>query len=283
MLGARGDVPVPQGARCGGDRDRGQQTPFVYGSLSSKGVCLAAGPATGPSPPEGPSTVDESGSARVVAERELLFWESVKDSEHPADIQSYLDRYPGGTYEALARNRFERLEEAEKMAMPPESTASSTLAQESDSIAHWIELERLAAEREFWASVKESEDPAEIRAYLGQFPGGMFDALARNRLRRLDASAENILPPKSSESSESPESSSPESTAVSSHEASPVSSSSVESVEKALGLTRAQRTLVQRGLTALKFDAEPADGVFGPRTRTAINTGRNTIRLGFRG
>lgn len=35
-------------------------------------------------------------------------------------------------------------------------------------------------------------------------------------------------------------------------------------------LTREQRAQVQRGLSALGFDAGPSDGVFGPRTRSAI-------------
>ncbi len=35
-------------------------------------------------------------------------------------------------------------------------------------------------------------------------------------------------------------------------------------------LTREQRIRVQRGLAALGFDAGPADGMFGPRTRSAI-------------
>ena len=35
-------------------------------------------------------------------------------------------------------------------------------------------------------------------------------------------------------------------------------------------LTREQRIRVQKGLTALGFDAGPADGIFGPRTRAAI-------------
>ena len=45
---------------------------------------------------------------------------------------------------------------------------------------------------------------------------------------------------------------------------------SSESVEAGLSLTRAQRVLVQRGLTALGFDVGAADGIFGPRTRAGI-------------
>ena len=43
-----------------------------------------------------------------------------------------------------------------------------------------------------------------------------------------------------------------------------------ESVEKALGLTHAQRVLVQRGLGQLDHDVGVADGVFGRRTRGGI-------------
>ena len=43
-----------------------------------------------------------------------------------------------------------------------------------------------------------------------------------------------------------------------------------ESVETALGLTRADRGLIQSSLAAQGFDPGPADGVFGRRTRTAI-------------
>ena len=43
---------------------------------------------------------------------------------------------------------------------------------------------------------------------------------------------------------------------------------SPQSVEDALGLTRSQRQLAQRGLTALGFDVGAADGIFGRRTRS---------------
>lgn len=38
------------------------------------------------------------------------------------------------------------------------------------------------AEVMFWESVRESGDPADLRAYLEQYPNGKFAALARNRL-----------------------------------------------------------------------------------------------------
>jgi len=44
-----------------------------------------------------------------------------------------------------------------------------------------------AAETAFWDSVKDSRDPAEVRAYLEKFPNGLFAPLARIRLRNLEA------------------------------------------------------------------------------------------------
>ena len=43
-----------------------------------------------------------------------------------------------------------------------------------------------------------------------------------------------------------------------------------ETAEKALGLDREARMLVQRSLGSLEFDAGPVDGAFGPKTRRAI-------------
>ena len=117
-----------------------------------------------------------------------------------------------------------------------------------------VTADQLAVEREFWASVKESEDPADIRAYLQQYPGGRFEALARNWLKRLEEAAPRV----------------PATSTVSTQEAVPAPQPSPESVEAALGLTRAQRVQVQRGLGTLGFDAGAADGVLGPRSHGAI-------------
>ena len=80
----------------------GRQEPFVYGSLSSKRVYLAAAPEPEPTPAPAPPTAEaqaspapaagESEALRALAERE--FWVSVKDSAHAADIEAYLERYP---------------------------------------------------------------------------------------------------------------------------------------------------------------------------------------------
>ncbi|MDE0206065.1 MAG: SUMF1/EgtB/PvdO family nonheme iron enzyme [Candidatus Tectomicrobia bacterium] len=92
----------------------GGQEPFMYGSLSRQKMYLVAQAAPAPADPV-PPVPGRPVSERLTAEQlaaERLFWESVKDSDDPADIQAYLDRYPGGTYEVLARNRLRRLQDA---------------------------------------------------------------------------------------------------------------------------------------------------------------------------
>lgn len=50
-------------------------------------------------------------------------------------------------------------------------------------------------------------------------------------------------------------------------------------VESSLGFDRAARRLIQRGLNNHGFDPGVADGLFGPRTRSAIRRWQEACRL----
>ncbi|WP_291297920.1 caspase family protein, partial [Elioraea sp.] len=49
---------------------------------------------------------------------ERLFWESVKDSRSPDELQAYLRRYPDGVFADLARTRIAALERAQRPPVP---------------------------------------------------------------------------------------------------------------------------------------------------------------------
>ena len=103
-------------------RTDSKQTPWTNSSLS-KVVSLV--PSVSPEPPVvviPPSPSDRLSAEHLAAER--VFWESVKDSTNAADLQAYLDQYPGGTYEVLARNRLQALEGAAAPAAPEETAKS---------------------------------------------------------------------------------------------------------------------------------------------------------------
>lgn len=54
----------------------------------------------------------------------------------------------------------------------------------------------LAIEREFWVSVRDSNRPDDVRAYLDKYPNGNFATLARNRLDALGHAAKPGAGPK---------------------------------------------------------------------------------------
>ncbi len=96
---------------------------------------------------------------------ELAFWTSVQASDDPLEYKAYLERYPEGTFATLARARLD-------------SRSTPTVAPEDRQV-----------ELAFWDTVKGSDNPAMLRAYLDRFPDGEFRVLAELRLTELGASS----------------------------------------------------------------------------------------------
>ena len=115
-----------------------------------------------------------------------------------------------------------------------------------------LAAEELATERVFWSSVMDSDNPADLRAYLNRYPEGTFAALASNRLQAREMRA-------------------PEAEAqVSNGSLGPVRSATPEPAGGETMLQRRDRRRIQVALATLGFDPGPADGLFGRRTRNAI-------------
>jgi class 3 adenylate cyclase len=114
-------------------------------------------------------------SADTEAALELAFWESVKDG-NAAELQSYLERYPEGTFAPLARTR---LELAQRSSESDLEAAASELSADSEA----------AFELAFWESVKDGT-AAELESYLGKYPEGTFASLAQARLDAINQPAQ---------------------------------------------------------------------------------------------
>lgn len=118
--------------------------------------------------PSAPTAITELSADNAVA-LELAFWDSVKEGS-PAELESYLEQYPDGTFAALARTR---LEAAAHFPPHPATPTPEEVAAQTLDLA-------------FWNSVKDSNRREELQAYLEQHPNGHFAALARARLASGD-------------------------------------------------------------------------------------------------
>lgn len=95
---------------------------------------------------------------------EIEFWDSMKNSVRAEEYEAYLEQYPDGSFVALARTR---------LAAIAEDAASMRNPQDRE-----VELS-------FWESVRDTDNPALIGAYLEKYPTGEFSMLAEIRLREL--------------------------------------------------------------------------------------------------
>lgn len=61
--------------------------------------------------PAPPKVVEKKNEATAKAvDREVVFWQSIYDSDRPEDFEAYLKQFPKGNFAALARNRLDALQ-----------------------------------------------------------------------------------------------------------------------------------------------------------------------------
>jgi hypothetical protein len=109
-------------------------------------------------------------------------------------------------------------------------------------------------ELEFWRSVKDSNKPEELNAYLSSYPNGQFRSLAQARIAALENGGTKDKDMTRNLTAVDPATFTEESNQV---------------TEDQMGLDRGQRRDVQRRLTGLGFDAK-VTGKFDDETRSVI-------------
>jgi uncharacterized caspase-like protein len=109
-------------------------------------------------------------------------------------------------------------------------------------------------ELEFWRSIKDSNKPEELNAYLSSYPNGQFKSLALARIASLgDPAAAN----------------NPQTRNLTSVDPSTFNAESNQVTEDQIGLDKGQRRDVQRRLNGLGFDTK-VTGKFDESTRAVI-------------
>ncbi len=137
-------------------------------------------------------------------------------------------------------------------AASAEAPASSTESPTTTTVAP-VAPTASAMEVEFWRSVKDSNKPEELNAYLTNYPNGAFKALALGRIAKLQDGGQPSAT-RNLTTSIDPDTFTQESDQTS---------------EDQIGLDRSQRRDVQRRLTGLGFDTR-ATGKFDDNTRSVI-------------
>jgi hypothetical protein len=96
------------------NRSNGAQTPWESSSLTGDlvinvtvNVTLPAAAAPAAKAPVAPAPT----APAATADREALFWTSIKDGDDPATFEAYLKQYPDGTFAPLAKRRLASLTE----------------------------------------------------------------------------------------------------------------------------------------------------------------------------
>ncbi len=97
---------------------------------------------------------------------ELSYWDTIKNSNNPDDFKSYLDKYPDGQFAALAKSR----------SQPSRPAPGNPGNGDPNSM-----------EMTYWNAIKDSRNPADIRAYVTKFPNGLFVDLANSKIASLEA------------------------------------------------------------------------------------------------
>ncbi len=148
----------------------GEFAPLVRARLKT----LKAAQVAAIAPPPEPKPAAKPQAADI----EIVYWQSIQKSKSIAEHEAYLRKFPNGEFAPIVRARLDDL----KAAAAPKAVP----APEPESKPQGIELA-------FWDSVKDSQSPADYKAYLSQYPNGYFAGLARSRVAALQKREDDIV------------------------------------------------------------------------------------------
>jgi uncharacterized caspase-like protein len=138
-----------------------KQTPWDSSSLTGAVVLMEKALDPAPTPVSQPAPQPQV-QQQAAVDKEVVFWESIKDSKDPAEYEAYLQQYPQGTFTLLARAKKSALETPPAPAVP--KTQQAAIADPASGVA---------------ASLTVSPQVrAEIDRYLRSVTGGKASSLA---------------------------------------------------------------------------------------------------------
>lgn len=196
-----------------------QQTPWentaLEGQFFFKTPLPLAAPASTPAAPVPVAAPAAKPTGPDPVAIELALWDSVKSASTAGEIQSYINRYPSGIFADVARARIAAIgsnasdkaayeKAANERAVNERAAAEASLKAATERANASKSTDPLALDMAFWESVKGSQRPSELQAYLIKFPEGAFALLAKARIEEIKTTAPSSKPSVSQELSKPP-------------------------------------------------------------------------------
>ncbi|MEM9357841.1 MAG: caspase family protein [Pseudomonadota bacterium] len=221
--------------------------------LADKTVVAANNPIKTP-----PTT--KSSSRRAAGAGEIAYWETVKDSDDPADLQLYLDQFPDGIFAALAKRFIGRLENSKQKSEQAKQT-SVELA-EAEERRKLAEKARLDAALQA-ARARHATELATARREAKRAQRALEDA------QRKQATAKKADEQAREESRLAEKATNETKLEVVASVATPTSPSR-SAAAAPFAATRATIKEAQERLYELNYDVGEIDGLMGDQTRQTI-------------
>ncbi|MEM8687806.1 MAG: caspase family protein, partial [Pseudomonadota bacterium] len=165
-----------------------RQEPFTYGSLGGEAIFLA--------PPDAVSTPSlQTTPASPARDREVVFWDSIKSSTVASDFEAYLESFPGGTFEALAKSRLERLKSQEAATEAERRKKQASVNNKAKvKTKKTEEASRIQAEaRTAWQRIWNSTSVPTLENFVSTYSSSMYANMARARILELERNKEREI------------------------------------------------------------------------------------------
>jgi hypothetical protein len=132
-----------------------------------------------PTPPLQPTPPPRQSGAIDERTLEFEYWSDIKNSVDPTDFETFLEKFPQGTYEPRARQRVETLlpkapiEQVRRFLHEHPASSRAGLANN-----RLVELE--------WVDVERSRDASRMRAFIAEYARSPYCAPAKLALAKLE-------------------------------------------------------------------------------------------------
>jgi hypothetical protein len=137
---------------------------------------------------------------RMIAE--LVFWESIKDSDNKSTFEEYLRQFPNGLFAGLAKINIQKLSTIESVqkvdssgrkghkqsGMPMAKPGKMPAKKHLEASKEKASPQKTSGENYeiiFWQSIQDSKNIAVFQEYLRRFPRGAFAGLAIIKIKDL--------------------------------------------------------------------------------------------------